>query len=500
VNDRQRYLIGQPPDGEVLRAFCAASNDVEVIIGPLGSGKTHTTIEKIFKRFNYQPPDANGLRRSRWAAIRNTYPDLRGTTIRDWCEIMPDHLGQFKDTQPPVWRGAWRLKDGTKVRAELIFLAMDRPQDEKKLRGYQFTGVWCNELKELPQRIFQMAFSRTGRYPASADVPQYWSGLIGDTNSPDEDHWLYKLAEDDKPANVSVFRQPGGVILDPVNRTFRPNPRAENLKHLKGGIAYYSRQLELNRDRFDWVNVNLANNYGSVVDGKPVYPEFDDHLHVLSDDSAFEYVPGKTLHIGADFGRTPAATWGQRDQWGRMRTIGELVTDNMGAVAFGKLLRRTIINECGREALNDYVGTGDPAGTAMTQVDDTTPFDALEEAGLTFWPALTNDPMQRREAVARGLTSLTNGQPDLMINAQCKVLRQGMRGRFCYRRIQVAGDERYHDKRDKNAFSHVCEAHEYMLLGAGEGDFRDAGGVDSDDWLTSQLPDDHKGWRPNLDL
>ena len=33
----------------------------------------------------------------------------------------------------------------------------------------------------------------------------------------------------------------------------------------------------------------------------------------------------------------------------------------------------------------------------------------------------------------------------------------------------VVGDERFHDKPNKNRFSHPCEAAQYMMLGAGEG-------------------------------
>ena len=44
-----------------------------------------------------------------------------------------------------------------------------------------------------------------------------------------------------------------------------------------------------------------------------------------------------------------------------------------------------------------------------------------------------------------------------------------MAGGYHYKRIQVAGDERFHDKPNKNRFSHPCEAAQYMMLGAGEG-------------------------------
>ena len=36
--------------------------------------------------------------------------------------------------------------------------------------------------------------------------------------------------------------------------------------------------------------------------------------------------------------------------------------------------------------------------------------------------------------------------------------------------MQVTGEERYHDKPDKNLYSHICEACEYALVGEGEGD------------------------------
>jgi len=44
-----------------------------------------------------------------------------------------------------------------------------------------------------------------------------------------------------------------------------------------------------------------------------------------------------------------------------------------------------------------------------------------------------------------------------------------MSGAYRYKRVQVIGDERYHDVPDKNMASHVCEAEQYRLLGHGEG-------------------------------
>jgi hypothetical protein len=44
-----------------------------------------------------------------------------------------------------------------------------------------------------------------------------------------------------------------------------------------------------------------------------------------------------------------------------------------------------------------------------------------------------------------------------------------MRGGYAYKRLMVSGGDRYKDAPDKNIYSHICEALEYGLLGAGEG-------------------------------
>ena len=49
------------------------------------------------------------------------------------------------------------------------------------------------------------------------------------------------------------------------------------------------------------------------------------------------------------------------------------------------------------------------------------------------------------------------------------MIRKGLAGGFCFKRVKVAGDERYHDQPDKNQYSHPVEALEYAMLGAGEG-------------------------------
>jgi len=55
-----------------------------------------------------------------------------------------------------------------------------------------------------------------------------------------------------------------------------------------------------------------------------------------------------------------------------------------------------------------------------------------------------------------------------MVHPRCVVLRKAMAGGYNYRRVQVTGEERFRDVPDKNSYSHVAEAIQYLLVGAGE--------------------------------
>ena len=63
---------------------------------------------------------------------------------------------------------------------------------------------------------------------------------------------------------------------------------------------------------------------------------------------------------------------------------------------------------------------------------------------------------------------MSEGLPSFLVDRRCQTLLKGFQGGYCYRRMQVSG-ERYDDKPDKNMYSHIHDALQYMMLGAGEG-------------------------------
>lgn len=460
---RQVELAIGAPRYPVLNAFMRSRARVSVIIGPLASGKTYGAAARILAHMIEQAPNAQGVRPSRWLAVRNTYPDLASTTIRD-LEAVLDGLGHMRygGIEPPTYHVQFRLPDRSEVRSEVIFLALDRDDAIRKLRGTQVTGVWLNEVKELPKGILDMADLRHGRYPSIIDggVLPTWHGILGDCNAPDQDHWLYALAEEEKPEGWEFFKQPGGLIRQ--GERWVPNPDAENLANLPAG--YYERGAAGKRP--EWIRVLLANEYGVHFDGKPVHPEYQDGVHAspVELDADRRY----PLIVGIDFGRTPAAAITQYlEHVGRWHVVDEFCTEDMSASIFGPELKRLLDRRYGGFAVQAW---GDPAGEGRGQATESTPIEIIRAAGIPIQPAPSNAPALRRAAIANPCTRLcVDGRPAFVVSSRARMVRKGLAGGFCYRRLKVAGEERYMDTPEKGPLSHVVEACEYALMGGGEG-------------------------------
>lgn len=447
--------------GEVLSEYATSWLRVNFIMGPLGSGKTIQSCLKLMDAMCRQEPNAEGIRPSRWYAVRNTYPDLATTTIKDWLSLFRE-LGRYVagGLEPPTHHLDFDLEDGTTVKSEVVFLALDREDAIKKIRGSQVTGFWLNETKELSKSVVDMADLRHGRYPSIAQggVKPTWHGMIGDTNAPDEDHWYYDLAENVRPQGWAFFRQPGGVLK--VSDSWVENPKAENLGNLPDG--YYINGMQGKAE--DWIKVNLANEYGFVMSGKPVHPQYVDSIHCAKE--PLEPVAGIQIIVGLDFGRTPAAVFMQKLPIGRWQVFDEFVTTDTSAARFAPELKAYIDEHYPGFKFKFW---GDPAGDQKGQATDDTPYKILRRHKISAFPTSTNRALVRRSAAVNPMMrNCMDGKPAFLLSPKCKTVRKGLAGGFCYRRIQTTG-EKYTDEPDKNEYSHPVEAMEYGLQGGGEG-------------------------------
>lgn len=445
------------------REFHRSQAVVRGIMGPIGSGKSVACMMELFRKINSQKVLSDGKRRSRWAIIRNTYPELKSTTIKTFQEWIPPEIGHFKWDPPITCKIAY-----DNVEAEVIFLALDQPKDIRKLLSLELTGAFINEARELNVEVIRGVLSRIGRYPAKRDGGFDWSGLIMDTNPPDDDSWWYKYAEKDKPEGWQFFRQPPAIIQD-AQGVWIGNPAAENVRNHELGHQYWLRQTSANSP--DWIKVMLQGQYGTVMDGKPVYTDYLDSVHCAPTD--IPYNKNLPLYLGFDYGRTPACIFMQNTTEGQLLAIDELLVD-ADASGTGMSIR-TFTREVVLPHLRlQYPGAtviayGDPAGAQGGQGDDATCIDIQIEEGLPVQPAPgNNDPTVRRDAINKHLKAMVGGKPAFQVSPKCPVLRKGLNGGYRYKRLQLPGETRYADRPEKNRFSHPCEAGEYCALGINE--------------------------------
>lgn len=480
--------------------------------GPPGSGKTIWSIAKLLSYAFAQEPDALGIRRTRWAVIRNTYPDLKSTTIQSWQAIMrPEFTAPVVYSSPIQWhfkRPA--VGDAPGVDCLVYFLALDNASDVRKLKSLELTGAWVNEATEIVPEILEVLTTRCGRYPSvgsfddsdetAVGIGATWQGIIADTNAGDDDNWWHRWKTMDfdealrgEGRDWSFYTQPPAVLecqktgagwvvseagyaADPVpqrmvvqsaGRYWCVNQAAENLKNLTP--QYYERQLPNKTLGFIQRFLQVKTIY--LADGMPYIPEFSAEMMTGS----LPYDDQRPLFGGIDIGSgtlQPAAVIGQRGQHGDVRILAELPMFDMGTDRFSTELAAFIATEFGVHH-SQVEFTIDPAADGRDGLYEVTWLQHLRTRKFTVRTAVSNDQKTRREAIALPMGRLINTgsgkvRPGLMIDKRCSMLIAGLAGKWNLRKIQVAGTDRYHTEPEKNKWSHVCDALGYFCMGVGE--------------------------------
>lgn len=440
VEDR---IVRYSPSSTV-KSFGNSKAFVRGIMGPIGSGKSVGCVIEILRRARMQPKGPDGLRRTRWAVIRNSYPELKSTTMKTWSEWAP---GKITGVPPYTY-----LLETSEIYLEVMFLALDHPDDARKVLSLEVTGVWINEAREVPKTIIDGLSGRVGRYPSMMMGGCSWSGIIMDTNAPDNESWWYKLCENEKPEGWEFFKQPSGR-----------SELAENIENLPKD--YYKRIMAGKEP--EWIKIYVDGDYGFLVEGTPVFPMFRDRTHVAPE--VVEPVRNLPLFLGADFGLTPACVIGQKLPDGRWIIIDEFVTNDCGITRFA-------------ESLSSYIGTnypdfdvggawGDPSGGVRAQTDERTALEIMSNNTPWKWkPAPGDNTLTMRfEVVRSALNRLVDGNPGILLSPKSKILRKAMAGGYHYKLLRSGDGTQTHSEPNKNEFSHVAEALQYLLLGGGEG-------------------------------
>ncbi|MEN6420779.1 MAG: hypothetical protein ABFD76_02435 [Smithella sp.] len=435
-------IIYNYADVPTIARFAQSNKRIRGLMGPFGSGKSSGCLMEIIKRAHEQAPSQDGIRRSRWAVVRNTFRMLNDTTIRTVMDWMPESVfGEYS-----VTNHNYVITKMPGVHIELMFRALDRPEHVSNLLSMELTGAWINEAREIPWEIVEALDGRINRFPGKKDGGCTWCGIIMDTNPPGENSEWYDYFEKKKPSNAEIFKQPSGL-----------SSLAENLPNL---AKDYYKTLAIGKND-QYVRVYIEGKYGYMQEGKLVIEQFNDNVHIAL--SIIRPMEDRPLICGMDFGLNPSLLLGQITPRGKLLIIDEFVSDKMGLEQFmnNVFLPQMRMNYFGVALQGGY---GDPSGINRSQTDESTCYEVLRDIGFEqILPCPTNALIPRVAAVESFLTKMIDGEPGVVISPKCVMLRKGLNGGYHRQRIAGTTNE-YSDQPFKNIYSHICLSGDTKIL------------------------------------
>lgn len=430
---------------------------IRMIMGPLGSGKSVGCVMALVKNAMEQPPDARGIRRSKFVIVRNTYRMLTDTTLSTVLDWLPDGVaGRWFSGEKKF------ILEFGDVHSTWLFRALDRPDDTRNLLSLEVTSAWINEYREIDPQVLMALLGRVGRYPGQKR--SRWRGVVLDSNPPPMGSFWHDLAEvppdeelqavmdktmrdsaDGARPLIEYFRQPGGMT-----------PEAENREHLPDG--YYELLLTTNAQHGeDWAKVHVHGQYGPDPSNLPVYPQYRPNLHAPMP-FPYKLNPDAPYYLGMDFGKTPAAILMQQQPNDRWVAFSELCTENTVTEEFAPKVKAWLVRH-GLEP-GDALCYGDPAGGNEHEVNRRTSFQVLRDAGFTVF-AGERSPDRRQGAVRSLLNTLIEGEPALVVDrVGCPMLHRGFVGEYKYKRNQ---EGEMNPEPRKNKYSHVHDGAQHLL-------------------------------------
>jgi hypothetical protein len=421
-----------------LKMFHNDGAQIRCIVGPVGSGKTTAASVEVCSFLPRHICREFGIKKTRWIIVRNTYVELIDTTQRTVFDWFPS--GDYHKQEK-----IYHLRDaqyGCEI--ELMFRSCDRPEDVKKFKSLELTGYWIDESIEVAQEIKNMLKNRIGRYPKKCPV----RFGIETTNPPDVEHPTYSEFKWMTPI-------PGPV---PESRPLKNHhgfwqPERENEKNLRPG--YYDNLITDYRDNPDWIATYVKGHPGIIVKGKLVYRHFRKEYHV----SSKPIIPSGNQFIRGwdNSGNCPACIVVQQAPDGCIHVLREFNSDVENIVDFTRRVAKALAMQFPGASYTDYA---DPAGAAKYSRREggfTSNEELMRECGVLVISSDQN--FSARTGAVETALQRSNG---ILIDPSCTRLINGFVGGYCYSEVGTTGA--YRDTPDKNRFSHIHDALQYVMV------------------------------------
>lgn len=452
--------------GPTLNTFHDSNVKIRGIRGAIRTGKSVSSAVEVMLRAQAQMPSKDGVRRTRCLVVRNTFGQLSDTTIKTFMQwIPPQTYGRYTASPYPNYMIKFRGQDTIPVECEVWFRALDREDQLRNLLSMEYTFFWANEARELQRDFIDWLESRAGNFPSKMEMPPTckgpwptWYGGWMDTNPPSDSHWWYKLFENQcnpasKDFDFKISTKYQQFVVD----------KTENSHNLP--TNYYD-ELAIGKSP-EWVKIYIEGQYGYEGTGKRVYPNYSDEFHGRADN--FEPIAGQEIIRGWDIGDTfhPAMVLGQIHHG--IEIFDELVVEDCNIYRFKDICTEYCNRYYAGFQFRDY---GDPAMTKRSALgkDEAAAHGIFASGPISIYVAPGEETFTgRRETVERLLHRVEPAYKDtpvrafLRISKRCKMIREGMMGKYYY--PKVGGTDAYHERPKKNLHADVINAMEYLLTG-----------------------------------
>lgn len=409
------------------------------IVGPVGSGKTTTAAMEVVEYLPRFLKENYGITKTRGVVVRNFYRELMDSTVKTIFKWFP--WGDYRKSDEE-----YILKHRNGYQVDMMFRALDRPKDVRKLKSVEITWYWIDESIEVDNSIKKMLKTRIGRFPDK--IPGRWG--IETTNPPDVEHPTYSQFAWDGPIPGPV---PEKAPLE--NHAGFWQPPYENVENLRPG--YYDDLRHDFRDDPDWIERYIESMPGIMIQGKLVYNNFKRDYHVSK--GALLYSGGTLVRGWDNSGNCPACVLIHQPAPLVFHVLREFCGDKEGIVDFALRVQA----QCNADfsTCDKYIDYGDPSGRNKFPKKDggfTSNAKLMENVIKIKVISSDNNFTARVQAVDQALGRI-NG---LLIDPSCVRLINGFLGGYCYPEIGNSGI--YGEHPIKNRFSHPHDGLQYALL------------------------------------
>lgn len=483
--------------GPVADAFLRSRAFICGIIGPVGSGKTLSALQKILRAGALQGAqmDAHGIlrRRARYGVIRESYPNIEANILPSWFNLVPEEEGKFNWRAPYVheFSKVLRRDKQTGAPVEILdmaveFRAIGDKTVEEITRGWEVNGVAVDEFDLQPPELISFLSGRVGRFSNLAPELVVDPQIICSLNMPFIDNHAYGLLIEHNLGDLDPEKSPelvaalnGRPLLECFVQPGGREPDAENIHNLpgasvenpEGGRGYYAIQAAANKHRPGYVDRMIDNKPVPMQFGQPVNPQFNYGAHVRK----LEFDPRRKLILALDQGLFAAGVALQRTPMNQLRTLRECVfmredgkaLEKIGPTAFGRALK-AMLSQNFPDVRPDWVRVVcDPAAfNAGDRLDNEIDWvRAVEKAlGLKVHKAKSNSPALRNGAIWKAMDE----RDGYAVDPSCKHLIRGHLGGYHYRKAETTSltgvEIKGHLEIADTIYTHVCDAEQYGAL------------------------------------